>query len=122
MFEKASRLKLRFYYHGLSTVEDLWDISLTGLDSIFKELNATAKTTQEESLLETKTEEDEELALSIAIVRHVAEVRLAEKKAKKNEAERKEKKQRLMSILAEKQDEELRGKSAEEIAKMIEEL
>lgn len=39
IFEFATRNKVRFSFKGLISVEDLWDLSLTNLDSIYKELN-----------------------------------------------------------------------------------
>src|SRR5574343_149516 len=113
MFEKAVRMKLRWNYKGVCTVEDLWDLPLKSLDSIFKELNAKHKTQKEESLLSNKSSEDKTLELQIAIVRHIVEVKLAEKEAREQRAEKAEKKQRLLEIIAKKQDEELENKSVE---------
>ena len=122
MFIKASREKMRFPYKGLATVEDLWDLSVTELDKIYKSLNAKAKQAQEESLLEVKTSEDEELTVQIEIIKYIVSVKLEEKKAAEMAKERKEQKQKIMSILASKQDEALQGKSIEELEKMLDEL
>jgi hypothetical protein len=122
MFEKATRLKLRFPYRGNCTVEDLWDLPVHVLDDIFKELNATAKISKEESLLNEKTKEDEILDLGISIIRHIVEVKLKEIAEKESAKERADKKQKLLAILDKKQGMELEGKSAEEIQKMIAEL
>ena len=65
MFEFATRTKMRFPFKGMISVEDLWDLSVKELDSIFKTLNAQVKKSQEESLLATKTKEDEVLAAQI---------------------------------------------------------
>ena len=77
MFEVASRMKFRFHYNGIIQVEDLWDLSLTSLDSIFKLLNSQIKNSQEESLLETQNKKDEETLTKIEIVKHVVSVKLA---------------------------------------------
>lgn len=122
MFIKASREKMRFPYKGLATVEDLWELSVTELDKIYKSLNAKTKQAQEESLLEVKTSEDETLTAQIEIIKHIVSVKLEEKKAAKMAKERKEQKQKIMSILASKQDEALQGKSIEELEKMLDEL
>ena len=122
MFIKASREKMRFPYKGLATVEDLWDLSVMELDKIYKSLNAKAKQAQEESLLEVKSSEDEELTAQIEIIKYIVSVKLEEKKAAEMAKERKEQKQKIMSILASKQDEALHGKSIEELEKMLDEL
>lgn len=122
MFIKASREKMRFPYKGLATVEDLWDLPVTELDKIYKLLNAKSKQAQEESLLEVKTSEDEELTAQIEIIKYIVSVKLEEKKAAEMAKERKEQKQKIMSILASKQDEALHGKSIEELKKMLDEL
>ena len=118
MFIKATRKKMRFPYKGQATVEDLWDLPVTELDGIYKSL----KKAQEESLLETKSEESEKLAVRIGIIKYIVSVKLEEKKEAELAKERKEQKQKIMEILASKHDEELKGKSVEELEKMLEEL
>ena len=122
MFEKAVRLKLRFTHKGLCTVEDLWDLPLDSLDRIFKELNTKLKTQKEESLLETRSKEDEILDLKISIVKHIVEVRLSEQKARKDLATKLAKKQNLLGIIAEKQDNALRDLSVDDLTKLVDEL
>lgn len=122
MFEVATRCKYRFPYKGLVSVEDLWDLSVGNLDLIFKQLNSQVKQAKEESLLNTRTKEDETLDMQIAIVRYIVSVKLEEDALKLKAREQREKKQRLMSILADKQDAELQGKSVDEIKAMLAEL
>lgn len=122
LFIKATREKMRFPYKGQATVEDLWDLSMTELDRIYKTLNAQQKRAQEDSLLDTKSEEDEELTAQIGIVRYIFTVKQEEKKAAETARERKAQKQKIMEILANKQDEALHGKSIEELEKMLDEL
>lgn len=119
MFEKASRLKLRFNYRGMASVEDLWDLPLTALDAIFKTLNAAMKAQKEESLLETKSQADEILDLQIGIVKHIVEVRLAEQKAKQDEAANAARKQKILGIIADKQDAALQSLPIEELTKLV---
>lgn len=122
LFIKATRNKVRFPYRGLASVEDLWDLPVTELDKIYKQLKKQEKTENEESLLEVKTDEDEELTVQIEIVKYIVGVKLEEKKQAENAKTKKEQKEKLLRLLADKQDEELKGKTAEEIQKMIDEL
>lgn len=122
IFEFATRNKVRFPYRGVISVEDLWDLSVENLDSIFKALNRQVKQTQEESLLEIKTKEDKLLEIQIAIVKHIVEVKVEEEEKRQKARERKEQKQKIMSIMASKQDEALQNKSLDELKKMLNEL
>lgn len=122
LFEVATRRKYRFPYRGSVSVEDLWDLRTTELDAIFKTLNAEAKKVSEESLLELKTKEDEELSDKIAIVRHIVSVKLEEQKIREKEKANKETKQKLLAIKARREEAALENISDEQLNKMINEL
>ena len=122
MFEYATKNKVRFPFKGLISVEDLWDLSLTNLDSIYKTLNKQVKQSEEESLLNTKTTVDKELDVQIAIVKHIVAVKLAEQEAREKASAKKAQKQKIMAIIASKQDEALQNSSVEDLQKMLDEL
>lgn len=122
LFETATRNKMRFPFRGMISVEDLWDLSLTNLDSVFKTLNAEAKKSEEESLLETKSKENEELSNKIEIVKYIVNIKLEEKKARENARKSAEMKQRLLEIKAKRQDAALENMSDEDLDKMLAEL
>ncbi|MSS07088.1 hypothetical protein FYJ38_00345 [Clostridium sp. WB02_MRS01] len=122
MFEIATRNKIRFPYKGSVSVEDLWDLSVTALDSVFKTLNSQRKQVEEESLLNTKSSLDEALELQIEIVKYIVSVKFAEKEARDKAIAKKEQKQKIMRIMAAKQDEALENSSVEDLQKMLDEL
>lgn len=122
IFEIATREKYRFFYKGSLSVEDLWVLSVTELDSIFKELNSRLKEAQEESLLDIKSKKDAEIEIRIEIVKHIVKVKLDEAKSKEDEKLNKLKKQRLLELIASKKDADLNNKSVEELQKMLNEL
>lgn len=119
IFETATRNKYRFPYKGSVSTEDLWDLPVNDLDTVFKSLNSQAKQSSEESLLKTKTSEDTKLNNKIELVRYIVGVKLEEAEAAKKAKERRTQKQKLMGILSEKQDNELHNKSIEELQAMI---
>ena len=122
IFEYASRNKVRFPFKGMISVEDLWDLSLTNLDSIYKTLNKQVKQSEEESLLSTKASVDTELEVQIAIVKHIVSVKLAEKEASEKAHAKREQKQKIMSIIATKENEVLQNSSIDDLKKMLDEL
>lgn len=122
LFEVATRENYLFPFKGMINVIDLWDLSLTNLDSVFKTLNAEVKKSEEESLLNAKTKEDEELTNKIEIIKYIVNKKLAEKEARENEKKNKEKRQRILEIKAKRQDEALENMSDEDLDKMLAEL
>lgn len=122
MFEVAVRNKFRFPFKGVISVEDLWDLSVQQLDSIFKTLKSQEKKAQEESLLDTRTPEDEALKTKIDIIRYIVGVKLDEAKQAERAKENHDQKQKILGILAEKQDADLRNKTPEELQAMLNQL
>ena len=122
IFEYAVRNKVRFPFKGMISVEDLWDLSLTNLDSIYKTLNKQIKQSEEESLLDAKANVDTELEVQVAIIKHIVSVKLSEKEAAEKAYAKKEQKQKIMSIIAAKENEELQNSSIDDLKKMLDEL
>ena len=122
MFEKGTRIKARFNFKGTCSIEDLWDLSVRALDLIHKNLNIEIRGLKEVSLLEVKNKEEELLELKIAIVKHIVEVKLQEQKSREDAASRAEKKQRILGIMEEKQNSQLKELSLEELAEMAKTL
>ena len=122
IFEYAVRNKVRFPFRGMINVEDLWDLKLEDLDKVFKALNAQVKEQKEESLLQKKSKEDAVLDIQIEIIKYIVNEKLAEQEAREKAIAKKEQKQKIMSIIANKKDEALQNSSIEDLEKMLAEL
>ena len=122
LFEIATRNRYRFNYKGVMTVEDLWSLRVEDLDAIFKMLNRQKKTADEDSLLATKSAEDQDLANKIEIVRYIVSVKLAEAAERVSAAEKKAQRDKIMEIVAKKKDKALEDMGIEDLMKKLEEL
>lgn len=122
MFEIATRSKIRFPYKGMITVEDLWDLPLTELDTVFKKLNTQMKKSQEESLLDVRSKEDETIELQISIIKYIVNVKKNEQISRAAAKEKSEKKQMILQIMEERKAKEIESMSTEELRKMLDEL
>lgn len=122
LFEIATRNRYRFNYKGVMTVEDLWSLRVEDLDAIFKMLNRQKKTADEDSLLATKSAEDQDLANKIDIVRYIVSVKMAEAAERVSAAEKKAQRDKIMEIVAKKRDKALEDMGIEDLMKKLEEL
>ena len=128
LFEKAARLKLRFPSHkGQLSVEDLWLLPLkkdnaASLNTIAVETSKALKDSGEESFVEVKSAKDCVLQLKMDILKYIIKVRLEENLLAKDLVERKAKKQQILGLIADKQNDALAGKSEDELKKMLEDL
>lgn len=119
LFEVASRKAYRFPFKGMITTEDLWKLSSKNLDEVFKTLNSQKKVTEEESLMQTASDEDVDLLNKIAIVKYIYKNNEQQAVDRLMEREKRQKDQRIMEIIARKQNEALEGKSIEELQAML---
>jgi len=125
MFENCSRMKLRFETaKGALTAEDLWDLPLTSinrpnLNDIAKGLSRYLRENSDEDFVSVSSKPDAVVQLKLEIVKHIIGVRVAENEAAKTAADRREMKAKIMALIAEKQDESLRGKSLDELQAMV---
>ena len=122
LFEFAVRDKLRFPFKGLIDVEQLWDLNVQDLDTVYKTLNAQAKEAKEESLLATKSANNLTLEVQIEIVKHIVATKIAEKEAHNKSIENAAERQKILAILADKRDAALKDKSEEELLEMLKKL
>lgn len=119
MFEKAVRNKFRFFYRGQISTEDLWDLTVEALDSIYRDLIKNIKATEDVSLLARPSKEEEILKEKADIVKYIVEVKLQEQEAAKIVKENRAKKARIMEVLESKREAALANMSEEELQKLL---
>ena len=121
IFEQITRKALTFETtKGHVQVQALWQMTLTSatskytLDEVSKTLLAKMKSSGQESLLsELQTDTDDQLRLDV--LKHIINVKLAEKEAKENAEITKSHNRKIDELIAQKKDEALAGKSIEEL-------
>lgn len=128
MWIEALSKKLRFEYKGQISIEDLFDLSLNELDEIYRKLKKELdeyKQYSEDSLLNKDDEKDEtseELQLKIDIVTAV----FNHLKKQQEELQRKialqNQRDKILGIIADKQDEELSNKSISELKELLDDM
>jgi hypothetical protein len=126
LFIYATRNKLRFASpRGELSTEQLWDMPLRAndnfnLNEVAKTANKALKSATEESFVETtKTALHVKLEMALEVVKYVIEVKLEEEAAAQKRAKNKLEKEKLLVILAEKQDGKLSALSENELKKRI---
>jgi hypothetical protein len=126
IFEYATRNKIRFQSSkGLLSVEQLWEVPLRSkddfnLNELAKNANRDLKMASEESFVETaRTPAHTRLEVTFELVKHVIAAKIEDEKAARTRAENKIKKDKLLAVLAEKQDGKLSELSIQELQKQI---
>jgi len=118
------RNKARFNFKGLVDVEDLFDLGFDELDKIYRGLRKEWKEYDEDSLIVSKDENPQMKLLSAKtnVVKYVFELKKQEAFEQQRLQEKAEKKQKILSIINDKQDDSLKAKSIDELKEMLEEL
>lgn len=130
LFLQATRAKFRFpSTRGELSVEMLWDVPLRSkddlnLDRIARGINRELEQATEESFVDEATTNPATklLTAKLGIVKQIIAIKLEEEETAKVRAENKQEREKLLKILAEKQDGELSELSVKELKKRIEAL
>ena len=125
MFKKASQMKLRFdTAKGQLTVEDLFDLPLTSesnvsLDGIAIAVSRELQDSHDNSFVESKSKGSDILELRLEILKDVIAARIAENEARRDEEAKKTRNDRIMQIIADKQDDALANKTIDELKELL---
>lgn len=123
MYKVASKMKLRFATSkGNLSVEDLWDLNLITLDKLAVALDEEISKSPRKSFIAETTPENEVAKLKLDILKDIIKTKMEEKNKKDAEKQRLSEKNKLLEILAKKQNESLENLSIEELQKRIAEL
>lgn len=120
LFAKAVKQGLTFNTsRGVVLPQDVWKMPLTGnngfnLDVLSRDLLKKVRASEEDSLVsESKVDPKDQLRLDV--LKFIIEDKQEEAKAAEDALLKKQKKEKLQSLIAQKQDEEISSKSLEEL-------
>lgn len=129
IFERASRLNLTFdTTKGVISFNDLWKLPLTSntsklnLDGIACEMYAGLQSTKTISFVDNATKADDMTQLRFDIVKHIIDVKLAEREAENQARIHREKKNRIMELIARKEDQALADMPLDELRNLVKEM
>lgn len=122
MYKQASKLGLRFQTNrGVLSVEQLWQLTLTDLGNAIKAVKKVLVKNDDDELsfLETTKTIDVENQLRFDILKDVYLTKKKESDDLKQIADIKAHNQKILALIAEKQESELKGKSIEELEALL---
>ena len=116
VYKEANRQKLRFQTSkGPLAAEQLWDLSLTDLDTLAVSLEEEHATSGKKSFLVKKSVKDKTAKLRFDIVLDVLTTKAEEAEEARIVKENKEHNQKILGLIQEKQDDALKGKSIKQL-------
>ncbi len=119
-YKLATREKYRFQtIRGLLSTEQLWDLSITDLDTLAVSLDAEYKESGKKSFLVVKSEKDKTAKLKFDIVLDILNTKQEEAEVAKNKAAVKAHNTKILQLIADKQDDELKGKSVKQLTALL---
>jgi hypothetical protein len=119
-FKEASRLKLRFSTErGLLSAEQLWDLPVTELDAVALNYEEQFRVSGKKSFLVKKSVKDKTIKLQFDIVLDVLTTKVEEMEAARDAKGIKEHNDKILNIIAEKQDEGLKNMSIKDLEKQL---
>lgn len=121
VFEKASRIRLRFNLEGSISVEQLWTAPITRLveyeQALTEVVEGYGKSTRRTKKVRSTEQEANELRLEI--ITYILDVREAEAELASTAADVKAHNQKILELIQSKKNEELTTKTVEELTAML---
>jgi hypothetical protein len=120
MYKEASKQNLRFTTtKGNLTVEQLWSLSTDELNNLAVTLDEQYNESGKKSFLVTKSVKDKTAKLRFDIALDILNTKLEEAEAIKHAKEVKEHNKKIISLIQEKKDESLKGKTIKQLEAML---
>lgn len=119
-FKLSSQQKLRFQTNkGLLSTEQLWDLSLTDLDTLAVSLETDYKESGKKSFLVKTSQKDKASKLKFDIVLDILNTKVEEQQAAAEAKEIKDHNKKILELIADKKDESLKGKTVKQLEAML---
>lgn len=120
IFKLASQQKLRFQTSkGLLSVEQLWDLSVADLDTLAVSLEEEHQSSGRKSFVIKRSVKDKTIKLRFDVVLDVLNTRVEESQAAQEVKATKEHNSKILQLIADKEDESLKGKSVKQLEAML---
>lgn len=121
-FEKAARIKLRFDLNGSTSTEDLYDFSKEKLADYEVILQERIDKQGKSNRFAKKAKTIEIDSLRLAIISHIIDLKVSEEEESANAIIKKQERDELLSLLAQKQKAKMSELTEEEIQARLEAL
>jgi len=123
MFREAIKNKLQFNTAvGVLLVHQLFDLTKEQLDTLAVSLQKEYKESDKKSFLSKRNKKDKEIKLKLDIVLDILYEKVEEEQKANDKILLKQKEQELLEIIKEKENEELKNSSIEELKKELKNL
>ena len=120
IFKQATREKLRFVTSkGNLTTEQLWDLSISELDSLAVAAQIETDTSTKKSLLKKKSTVDKIAQLKFEVLQDILLTKDEEREVAQSNADKKAHNEKILRLVQEKDDAELASMSKEELMKQL---
>lgn len=120
MYKELIRQKTRFSTtRGVLTLEQLWELPIEELDKLALELEKQYNESSKKSFVVKKSTKDKTLKMKFDVVLDVLTTLVEERDAAQEKEENKKHNEKILALMAEKQEDALKTKSLKELEAML---
>lgn len=124
LFEIATKEKFRYNFKGVITTENLWELSVEDLNTVYQQLSDDYSKMSRATLIKTTkfNKEKTNIRMKIAIVEYIVNAKMEEAMGAANAILKKAEKEKILAAIADKENSEFASKSKEELLDMLNKL